>query len=166
MIRWIIYWLDSLIMMLWLEILGGRAHLSLQDLVGGQFWENKPSLGFHGATSPQVGCQGPACQIRERWFGRPWWWLEWPSPPISCQTIFPRGVKCPTFEHDVMILRARDWWWGATHFHLNVVRRRGSSPWWDHLDAWHMALGGPSMLLQHQRPPQSGKTSPKGMVSS
>jgi hypothetical protein len=39
-------------MMLGLEILGGRAHLSLRDLVGGQFWENKPSLGFHGATSP------------------------------------------------------------------------------------------------------------------
>jgi hypothetical protein len=39
-------------MMLLLEILGGRAHLSLQDLVGGQFWENKPSLGFYGDTSP------------------------------------------------------------------------------------------------------------------
>jgi hypothetical protein len=32
-----------------LEILGGRAYLSLQYLVGGQFWKNKPSLGFHGA---------------------------------------------------------------------------------------------------------------------
>jgi hypothetical protein len=39
-------------MMLLLEILGRCAHLSLQDLAGGQFWENKPSLGFHGATSP------------------------------------------------------------------------------------------------------------------
>jgi hypothetical protein len=47
-------------MILWLEILGGRIHFSLQDLASGQFWENKPSLGFHGATSPQVGFQGPA----------------------------------------------------------------------------------------------------------
>jgi hypothetical protein len=36
-------------MMLLLEILGGCAYLSLEDLVGGQFWKNKPSLGFHGA---------------------------------------------------------------------------------------------------------------------
>jgi hypothetical protein len=35
--------------------------LSLHDLVGEHFWENNPSLGFHGATSPWVGCQGPAC---------------------------------------------------------------------------------------------------------
>jgi hypothetical protein len=27
-------------------------HLSLEDLVGGEFWENKPRLGFHGAKSP------------------------------------------------------------------------------------------------------------------
>jgi hypothetical protein len=26
-----------------------RIHLSLQDPVGGQFWRNKSSLGFHGA---------------------------------------------------------------------------------------------------------------------
>jgi hypothetical protein len=35
-----------------LDILGGCAHLSLKDLVGGQFWENKPGLGFHGVASP------------------------------------------------------------------------------------------------------------------
>jgi hypothetical protein len=56
--------------MLRLKILGGRAHLSLQDLASGQFWENKPSLGFHGATSPQVGCQGPACRMRKIRLGR------------------------------------------------------------------------------------------------
>jgi hypothetical protein len=24
-------------------------HSNMQNLVGGQFWKNKPSLGFHGA---------------------------------------------------------------------------------------------------------------------
>jgi hypothetical protein len=48
-------------MMILLDILGRCVHLSSQDLVGGQFWENKPSLGFHGDTSPQVGCQGTVC---------------------------------------------------------------------------------------------------------
>jgi len=109
--------------MLWLDILGGHVHLSLQDLVGGHFWENKPSLGFHGATSPQVGYQGPACQMIERRLGRPWWRLGKPIPPLTFQTIFPGGEKSSTFELDVMILGDRAWWWGAILLTLGRLKR-------------------------------------------
>jgi hypothetical protein len=58
-------------MMLRIEILGGRAHLPLQDLIGGQFLENKPIFDFHRSTSSQVGCQGLACRMRKIRLGRP-----------------------------------------------------------------------------------------------
>ena len=165
-LRWLIYWLDSLIMILWLEILGGRAHLSLQDLVGGQFWGNKPSLGFHGATRPRVWCQEPACQMREIRLGQPWWWLGQPIPPLTFQTIFPRGAKHSTFELDVMLLGLGHGGEVPLFWHMDVWGGEWSSPWWDSLDAWHVEFGGLSMLLQHQRLPQSNKTSPKGVMSS
>jgi hypothetical protein len=46
-------------------------YLSLQDLVGGQFWKNKPSLGFLGAAIPQVGCHVSTCWITEMKLWRP-----------------------------------------------------------------------------------------------
>ena len=153
-------------MMLWFEILGGRVHLSLQDLAGGQFWENKPSLGFHGATSPQVVCQGPACRLRKIKLGRPWWWLGQHSPCLTCQTIFPEEAKHPLFEAWRHVWGARAWWWDDMHWHLDVWGVWGFDHEGIHLDAWHMDLVGPSILLQHQRPPQSGKMSPKEVTSS
>ena len=164
MLRWLIYWLDPLIMMLWLEILGGHVHLSLQDLAGGQFWENKPSLGFHGATSPQVGCQGPACWMRENILGRPWWCLIWHSPTLTCQTIFPWGEKRPLFEHDIMC-------WGLGHGGEMICF--GTWMFWGvwgldlegrYLDAWHVVLASLDTLLLHQQISPNAKTPPKGVT--
>ena len=44
---------------IWIDILGGCIHLCLQNLVGGHFWKNKPSLGFLRAWSPQIGYHDP-----------------------------------------------------------------------------------------------------------
>jgi hypothetical protein len=43
--------------------------LSLQDLAGGLFWENKRSFGFHGAINPQVGCHGSRIIFKKSFVG-------------------------------------------------------------------------------------------------
>jgi hypothetical protein len=48
MIRWLFYLFYLLIMMHFTCDPWRAYSLSLQDLVGGQFWKNKPSLGFLG----------------------------------------------------------------------------------------------------------------------
>jgi hypothetical protein len=76
---------------IWLEIPWGRVHLSLQDLVGGQFWKNKPSLGFLGDWSPQVGCQGPTLRKMMTCLWRPRGHLGGSFPAPTCQMICLKG---------------------------------------------------------------------------
>ena len=91
------------IMMLWLEILGGRAYFSLQDLVGGQFWKSKPSLGFHGAWIPQFGCQGHTWRMRETYLQRPRRHHGWRDLALACQTFFLGETKCHLWRLEIML---------------------------------------------------------------
>jgi hypothetical protein len=76
--------------------------LSLQDLVGGQFWKNKPSLGFHGASSPQVGCQGPTCRMMRDAFGGLEGTLDDLTMPSQAKRFF-RDLKRHLKGLDVML---------------------------------------------------------------
>jgi len=86
---------------IWLDILEGRIHLSLQDLVGGQFWKNKPSLGFHGAWSQQVVCQGPTLHMMMKFLYRPIGHLGGYFPPLYAKWLAWKGQNVTFWGLDV-----------------------------------------------------------------
>jgi hypothetical protein len=67
--------------------------LSLQDLVGGKFCKNKPSLGFHGDSSPQVGYQGPTYWTNNIFLWRPKGHHKGPKISPIAQMIHLGGLK-------------------------------------------------------------------------
>jgi hypothetical protein len=111
MLGCLIYWFYLLIVIFWLEILGERAYLSLHDLVGGQFWRNKPSFSFHGDWIPQVGCQVPTFQMREMNLWRPRRWLERHDLSLTCQMFCIEEAKNHLLEAWRHAWGGLRWWW-------------------------------------------------------
>ena len=136
LLRWLFYWFDLLIMMLWLEILGGHIHLSLQDPAGGQFWRNKPSLGFHGAWSRQVGCQGRTCRITMTCLWRLRGHLGGPCLALTCKAFCLERPKCHPWRVYV-IIGARVWWRGCYLLTLGMT-------WWEAIAHEREALWAPT----------------------
>jgi hypothetical protein len=142
LLRWLFYWFDLLIMMLWLEILGGCIHLSLQDPTDGHIWRNKPSLGFHGASSPQVGCQGPTCRITETCLWRLTLYRGGPNLAPATQMFCLKEAK----RHFLEAWRhrgARVCWWWIFYLTLGML-------WWEETwggySAWEGGFMSPNDL--------------------
>jgi hypothetical protein len=77
--------------------------LFCRTLLGGQFWENKPSLGFHGERIPQVGCCRPTHQITETCLWRLTWHHGGSYPAPSTQTTCLGEEKRHLLRVDVML---------------------------------------------------------------
>ena len=148
MLRWIIYWLDSFIMMLWLEILGGSAHLSLQDLVGGQFGRKSLDWASMGLQAHRLDAKGPHDGSHRRSIGD----LEYDVEDLSRASHakpFSQEGNNVFFLSLTSYLGARVWWWcyhsltnGRFEEDEPLTMRR--LPRWLACGLWRLTIGSPT----------------------
>jgi hypothetical protein len=87
--------------MLWLEILGGRIHLSCRYRLVASFGRTSLAWASMRASNPQDGWHRPTCQTTERCFWRPRRQLDRHSPPFACQRLAQKGQNITPYGLDV-----------------------------------------------------------------
>ena len=135
----------------------------LWTLLDGQFWENKPSLGFHGEKIPQFGCCRPTHQIIDTYLWRLAWHHGGYYPTPITQNTCLGEAKRHLLRFDVM-LEGVLWWWSYCTLTLDIFWLEETwidpSTWW-----WGSKIpNNLHSLLQWLT--QSVKTTPKGVTSS